>query len=215
LTDGGWTKWWWTRVDQIGQWSADERRAVALIALTWCVASVICSYPALYFLVRVVHLRFGTSLLISFAFALVTNIPAHRGLATTLFPRTIRSGDDAAALRLGGRVYLPTSEFWIRGFWWIDTTTARGDWSNEQMKVRLRILFISFLIFVPVFLAEAALMMAWGASELVAALVGTAVNLPLACYTGRRIAVRLWPELVQKADDDAVRSANRSIPPRL
>jgi hypothetical protein len=115
--DGGWTKWWWLRVDQLGQWSVEERRAVGLVALTWFVASVVWSYPVLYFLNRVFRLDFETSLVVSLVFALLTNIPALRGLVTTLFPRAIRLGDDAAALRLGGQVYLPKNEFWIRGFW--------------------------------------------------------------------------------------------------
>jgi hypothetical protein len=91
----------------------------------------------------------------------------------------------------------------------------RGGWSDEQMKVRLRIFLIAFIIFLPVFLVAAVLLMASGASELVAALIGTAVILPLALYASRRIAMCRWPELVQKADDDAVKLDDRSIPPRV
>ncbi|MHC2250738.1 hypothetical protein ACVILK_000430 [Bradyrhizobium embrapense] len=113
------------------------------------------------------YLQLGSkrSLVVWLIAAWPLNLPGLRGLASTLFPREVMRGDDAAAERLGGRVHLPTNEFWVRGFWWIDAVPIKGSWSAEQMQVRERTLLIALCIFVPTLLAIACEMMSRGIGE--------------------------------------------------
>jgi hypothetical protein len=142
------------------------------------------------------------------------SLPTLRSLTSNIFPNLATRGDDAAAVRLGGRVYLPSNEFWIRGFWWIDISLVKGNWSDEQAKVRGRIFIIAFCIFVPVFCLLAVQLISHGIRERIAALVAVAASMPPALYAARRICIACWPALVQKADNDAVELINRSVPPR-
>ena len=210
----GWTRWWWLRFDQAGQWSAIERRAVHRFLLTWAFAAMVTGLPAWLFLNDYLQLGTKRSLIVWLIVAWPLNLPGLRGLASTLFPRAVVGGDNAAAERLGGCVYLPTNEFWIRGFWWIDALPIKGSWSTEQMQVRERALLIALCIFVPTLLVIACEMMSRGVSERSSALFAFLLAAPTALYSARRISVARWPALVKKADDDAVRLANKSVPPR-
>jgi hypothetical protein len=213
-SEGGWTKWWWLRFGQVGAWSGDERRAFGFFILTWGMAVAISAYPALILFTKLLGLSPKGSVIVWLIIAWPINLPGLRGLTSTLFPRTVIRGDDAAARRLGGRVFLPTNEFWIRNLWWIDVSLAKGIWSDEQMKVRGRTFLVSLCIFVPAFLIVASQLMSFGISERVSALIAFALIVPCALYAGRRFLILRWPDLVKKADDDAVAIVNRSIPPR-
>lgn len=213
-SEGRWTKWWWLRFDQVGAWSGDERRALGFFILTWGMAVAISAYPALIFFNKVLGLSRKGSVIVWLIVAWPINLPGLRSLTSTLFPRTVIRGDDAAARRLGSRVFLATNEFWIRNFWWIDVSLAKGTWSDEQNTVRGRTLSVSLCIFVPVFLIVAGQLMSFGMSERISALIAFVLIMPCALYTGRRFSILRWPDLVKKADDDAVAIVNRSIPPR-
>lgn len=174
----------------------------------------VTGYPAGLILNKLLGLNCSRSLMVWLVVAWPINIPGLRGLTSTFFPSAVIHGDDAAAARLGGRVYLPTNEFWIRGFWWVDATPIRGAWSDEQMKVRERIFAIALCIFVPAFLMLARALTVNGLSMRMSALIAFVLTMPCALYAGRRISIRRWPDLVGKADDDAVKLDNRSVPPR-
>ena len=175
---------------------------------------MVTGLPAWLFLNDYLQLGTKRSLIVWLIVAWPLNLPGLRGLASTLFPRAVVGGDNAAAERLGGCVYLPTNEFWIRGFWWIDALPIKGSWSTEQMQVRERALLIALCIFVPTLLVIACEMMSRGVSERSSALFAFLLAAPTALYSARRISVARWPALVKKADDDAVRLANKSVPPR-
>lgn len=211
----GWTRWWWLRVDQVGEWSRIELRAALYFFLTWTFAVIATGVPAWFFLNDYLRLGPQRSLVVWLIVAWPLNLPGLRGLASTLFPQAVISGDDAAAERLGGRVYLPTNEFWIRNFWWIDALPIAGSWTDNQMRVRERTLLIAFCVFVPTLLAVAGGMMSQGISERSSALFAFLLAAPVALYSARRVSIARWPELVRKADDDAVRLANGSVPPRV
>ncbi len=211
----GWTRWWWLRVDQAGQWSAIERRAVHRFLLTWTFTVIVTGLPAWPFLHEFLGFSAPTSLILWLTLAWPLNLPTIRGLTSTFFPGAVICGDDLAAERLGGRVDLPTNEFWIRNFWWIDALPIKGSWSDEQMKIRERALVIAALIFVLGLLIIAREMMAHGFNERTSAFVAFLSIAPIALYAARRICMARWPELVNKADDDAVRLANKSVPPRM
>jgi hypothetical protein len=212
--ENGWTKWWWLRLDQLSSWSIEEWRAFLAFAVTFVTAALILSYPTLLVLNNVLELNRNKSLPICLILVCLFTLPALRGLTSSVFPRLVIKGDDAAAARLGGRVYLPTDEFWIRQFWWIDLSLAEGKWSVEQTKVRARIFLIAFCTFVPVFGILALQLISGGISERIAALIALVVTMPPSLYVGRKICISRWPALVQKADDDAVERTKSSIPPR-
>jgi hypothetical protein len=212
--ENGWTKWWWLRLDQLLNWSIEERRAFLAFAGTFVTAALVLSYPTLLVLNNVLELNRNKSLLICFILVFLFTLPALRGLTSSVFPGLVVKGDDAAAARLGGRVHLPTNEVWIRRFWWIDLSLAEGKWSVEQTKVRARIFLIAFCAFVPVFGVLALQLVSGGIGEPVAALIALVVTMPPSLYVGRKICISRWPALVQKADDDAVELTKNSIPSR-
>ena len=214
LSGGRWTKWWWLRLDQAGAWSKSERRAVLRFLLTWMFCVILISIPALPFLIKFLALGPTPSLVVWFFFGWPLSLPSVRRLTSAFFPRAVMLGDDAAAERLGGRVHLPSNEFWIRGFWWIDAVPIKGNWSDEQIKVRARTLAIALCIFLPTFFVLADWMASRGVRVRIAALVAFVLAASVALYSARRISVALWRDLVRKADDDAVRLADLSVPPR-
>ncbi len=209
-----WTKWWWLRADHVRAWSADERRAFVVLLLTWIVTATPFSLVVWSVLLRLVSMSSVTSLTASLLVALAIGFPGLRGLASSIFPEIIASGDDAAAARLGGKVYLPTDERWVRGLWWLDPSAGVSDWSAEQVKVRQRIFGIGLFIFLSCFLSVASLLMACGMSERIAAIVSFVTTMPAALYAARQITKTNWPDLIRKADDDAVKLANKAVPPR-
>jgi hypothetical protein len=211
---GMWTKWWWLRIDQLMNWSIDEKHAFLAFVATFVTAALIVSYPVFLFLNNFLDLPREASRLICLILVWPIVLPSLRGLTSSVFPHIVIKGDDAAAARLGGRVFLPLNEFWIRGFWWIDLSLASGKFSDEQTKVRARIFCIAFVVFVPVFSLLALQLIGSGISERAAALIAFVVAAPLATYAGRRMCISRWPDLAQKADDDAVERMKNSIPPR-
>jgi hypothetical protein len=205
---GRWTKWWWLHLDQMETWSATEFQAFGAFVLIWIAKTVLYAWLVLITLHSLEWVNTATSVFFSILLALPASIPGLRGLTTTFFRNAVIKGDDAAANRLGGQVNLPANEFWTRGFWWIDFFPIGG--SETQAKARQRMLVITAIIFIPSFVPLAHILMSYGASEHLAALISLIATMPAAFYAARRIAILFWPELIQSGDE-AVTKANNSV----
>jgi hypothetical protein len=207
MTDGTnqWTKWWWLRLDQIVDWSADEWRAFAAFMFIWT------SEAAVFALIAWIKLR-PAPWLVGFFIVLPLTFFGLRGITTGFFRNTITRGDDAAAARLSGRVSLPTNESWIRATWWIDTRNTSG--TEAQKGARRWMMGISCLVLLFAFLMLDLILKAFGVSDRPAAIISLTTMLIPAFYAGRRISVLSRPELIEKADEDAIAQENRVVPPR-
>ena len=208
MTDAtnNYSKWWWLRLDQMVNWSADEWRAFAAFVITWTLMVAMLALLARLKLQSAPWL--GGFLLI-----LPLSFTGLRDIAAGLFSKTITKGDDAAAARLGGRVYLPTNGSWVRATWWIDTH-AYSSGTEAQKRARRRMLGISFLILIPAFISFALLLERFGVGERLAAVVSLTATIIPAFYAGRRICVMSWPMLIDEADNDAIAAENDLVPPR-
>jgi hypothetical protein len=207
-----WTKWWWLRIDQIASWSRRERRAAVAFVLTWLVTASLSAVWGWALLVGLHVLDHESRLLFSFLVALSGILFGLRTLTTVLFRDIVMSGDDAAAGRLGGRVYLPTNEAWIKGTWWfLDKSIGL---TETQRSAQRRTLTIFIVILLLTFLPSLHLLTALGASEGETLLIGSLTVLPAELYIARRIAKWCWPDLIEKADKHAVTDWNKDIPPR-
>jgi hypothetical protein len=99
-----WTKWWWVRLYQIPSWSSDERRAFWAFVVTFFIAALILTYPVLLFFNNVLEQDPKKNLLIWLILMWPVTLPGLRGLTSNIFPDSVIRGDDAAAVRLSGRV---------------------------------------------------------------------------------------------------------------
>jgi hypothetical protein len=200
-------------VYSIRSWSPNECRAFSAFALTFFGAAVVFGVLTSLFYAAF-HLEVRASYLIWFALTLTAAGPSLRNLTTSLFPNIVRKGDDDAATRLGGRVYLPTNKFWIRNFWWLDLSLASSKWSPEENFIRGRMFLIGFFISLPLLLLVGWVMTEFGFNERVALITSLLAALPPAFYGARKICISSWPVISQKAEDAAVNRDNQSIPPR-
>jgi hypothetical protein len=206
-----WTKWWWLRMDQIADWSADERRAFVAFTLTWIGKATLFASLGWGILLGLQVLSPGSSLLFSWLVALSGSLFGLRALTTQLFRDTVMTGDDAAATRLGGRVYLPTNESWIGSSWFLDKSIGITEAQREAQR-RMALIFLVILLLT--FLPSTYLLMAFGASEGLALLIVLLTILPADLYAARRVSIFVWPDLIKKADDDAIARENEINPPR-
>jgi hypothetical protein len=192
-----WSKWWWLRIDQIGAWSADERRAFGVFLLAWVVTALPFAIFGWVGLLRLTPINSAGASLISIFVALLANFPGVRRLASSQFPEIIIKGDDASAARMGGQVYLPSNERWIRGSWWLNSIGLVSDWSPEQKTVRARIYGIALFVFTPSFAWLASLLTPYFASKGLAAAISLLVTAPSALLLAHSIAKSQWPDLVK------------------
>jgi hypothetical protein len=118
-------------------------------------------------------------------------------------------GDDAAADRLGGRVYLPISEPSVG--WFFDRSTGKTE-AQRVAQRRMAVIFIPILLVT--FLPSVYLLMNLGMSEGLALLIVLLTILPADLYAVRRIAIWWWPDLVRQADKDTISRENGINPPR-
>ena len=201
----GWTRWWWLRMDQMGAWSGDERLAFVTFVLTWVGISTLFASYGWSILLGLKVLGPTTSLLFSWFVSLSGCLFCTRVQTTQLFRDIVVNGDDAAATRLRGRVYLPTNNAW----WFLDRR-LRG--TKAQLEARQRIGLIFIVILLLTFLPSVYLLMHFGASEGLALLIVLFTMLPSDLYAAHGIAI--WPELVRQADKDAIAKENEINPPR-
>ncbi|MGJ4945663.1 hypothetical protein ACQR1W_34240 [Bradyrhizobium sp. HKCCYLS1011] len=207
-----WSKWWWLRVSSIPHWSSDERRAAATFCVTCLVA---CLFLSVVFAGCISPLRFSfdLTLSVSFGIALLATVPNLRGLTTALFPNTIQKGDQAAADRVGGEVFLPDEKI-KPTLWWCDYHPgASHNISWEEQHIKIAIFLIAILIFFPCILyLPRYLMERFGltqSSSLVAIILAI---LPLSLIVARKLSIRIWPDIARRAEENAVARCNPPKP---
>jgi hypothetical protein len=207
------TKWWWLRFDQIAHWSARERRAFLAFLLVFVGKATLFASVGWGLLFKLNVLEPGPRLLFSWLVALSGSLFGLRGLTTQLFRDVVMAGDDAAAGRLGGRVYLPTDKSSIAGMWWfLDKTPWR---TKAQLSAQRRMVPIFLVLLFLTFLPALYFLKNLGASEGVAILIVLLTVVPIDLYVTRRTAIRFWPDLIQQADADAISRPDEDEPPRI
>jgi hypothetical protein len=98
---------------------------------------------------------------------------------------------------------------WIQRFWWLDLSLywhwqpEQYRWSPEEVWTRGTIWTIAVGLFVLPYFGVYAITTALGVDGRIGALFALFAALPPALGFARVIAVRLWPETVRKADENA------------
>jgi hypothetical protein len=195
-----WSKWWWLQIYSIPTWSADERRAAGVFGATFLAAFLFMgSFLAFY--ISVLKFELYVTLTASIAISLWVAIANVRGMASEVFPGTIRKGDEAAAKRLGGTVVLPDES---PGLWWINYGAGTNKISPEEKFTRIAIFFIAMPIFFPAALFFPPHLMVWlDVSKRTAILATMVTMLPLSFFIGRKLTACMWPDVVRRADENA------------
>jgi hypothetical protein len=200
-----WSKWWWLKIYSISTWSPDERRAAGAIWGTFLVAFLLV---ASVFVVSISTLKFDPKVASvgAIAVSLLIVAPGMRGLASNFFPNTIKRGDEAAAKRTGGTVFLPEES---PGLWWL-TSDGIGPYSREERFIALMIFLIAMLIFCPTALYFPPRLMAWFDLSKRTAILSIMLTVgPLSYFIGRRLSTWLWPDATRTAHENAWARFNR------
>jgi hypothetical protein len=95
-----WSKWWWLQISSIPAWSADERRAAVVLAVTGLVGFLI-TWTAFAFLIAAMKFELGETLILSFLIVLITLGRTIARVADNVFPVIVAKGDEEAARRVG------------------------------------------------------------------------------------------------------------------
>ena len=193
-------RWWWLRLDLVPTWSPDERRAAGVFYGVFLATLLLVGAVLTFYISR---LKFDPemTLIASIGLSLLTVIPSLRGLATRIFPATIKCGDEAAAKRVGGEVILPEKG---PGLWWINYGAGTNMISRDEQFVRVAIFAIAMLVFCPSALYFPPHLMIWlDVSKRTSILATLVTMLPLSFVIGRKLSVWLWPDVVRRADENA------------
>lgn len=205
-----WSKWWWLRVSSIPDWSADELRAAATFCATCLVA---CLFLSILFAACLSSLRlgFGLTFSVSAGIALMTTLPVLRDLTTDLFPNAIRKGDQAAAGKVGGEVFLSDEK--QPTLWWCDYHPgASHKISWEEQNIKIAIFLIAILIYLPcMYYLSPYLMGRFGLTESTS-LLATMPMLPVSLAIGRKLSIRIWPDIAKRAEQNAIARYNPPKP---
>ena len=102
----------------------------------------------------------------------------------------------------GGAAKLLMSAWWLNFFW-------TPKWSNEETSIRGRIWALAVVVFLLAYIPEMVILDAVGIDRHISAIIGLFTCCPLALIAGRRMSVRLWPDLVKKADENATKRIGR------
>jgi hypothetical protein len=90
------------------------------------------------------------------------------------------------------------------GLWWIDYGPGNYPCSSEEQFVRVAIFIVAMLIFFPSVLYLPSYLMIWFEVGKRASILSTiAAMLPLSYFIGRKLIVRIWPEVTRRADENA------------
>jgi hypothetical protein len=205
------TKWWWLRIDQISNWSAEEGRGARAIGLTFVGVSILSFFCCFALLLR---FDVGATLrvIVSLVIALVLTLAYARQIAGDLFPALVQAGDAAAAHRLGGWELGMSDPLPFLSIWWLDYKFTHG-WSTEERWTRNAILAIAAVLFLAPFSFELRFLENLGVSKNTSAVILVLIVLPLTLCLSRLICVLMWPDYVRRADDLArQRQNNRKSP---
>jgi hypothetical protein len=190
-----WTKWWWLRVYQWGNWSVEERRASILLWLT-CAGVVVLVFLLILARLSTLHLDAGWTVVIALGAALLITLPSAR-IASGFFPAKVDAGDAAAAERLGGSVPEIIDQPRFPSLWWLDYKSRGIWWSPEEIATRRTIWTFAGLSF----LVEALLALAFlhGMNQRVVA-IGLLFGFALSLFLSRWLCGLIWPDDVKHAD---------------
>ncbi len=86
--------------------------------------------------------------------------------------------------------------------WWMDFGDGSKSTTEEYLG-RKRIWGLAAPIMIPLLIIGSRLMVWLGIDRNSAALIAVPIFLPLSVYLSSRMAKRLWPALLRKAEDDA------------
>ena len=190
-----WTKWWWLRVGQWGNWSTEERRASTLLWLTLA-GAVTSVFLLLWVRLSTLHLGADWTVAISLGGTLLTTLPCAR-LASDFFPAKVDAGDVAAAKRLGGSVPDIIDRPRFPSLWWLNYRASGIYWSLEEISTRRKIWGFAVLSFFVQFLF--AITFLHGMNQRVVA-IGLMFGFALSLCLSRLLCVLIWPDDVKRAD---------------
>jgi len=194
-----WSKWWWLQIYLIPAWSADERRAAVAFVVT-LLAAFLFMASFLTFYIAMLKFELYVTLTAAIAISLLATIPNCRGMASELFPNTIKKGDEAAAERVGCKVLLPDES---PGLWWIDYRSTYGR-SPEEIFTRNAIFCIALPTCFPLLIFFPRHLMDWFDVGKRTSILATLVAIvPLGFFIGRKLTAWMWPDVVRKADENA------------
>jgi hypothetical protein len=200
-----WSKWWWFQLYSLPAWSADERRAAIVHAVT-ALAVFLVTWATFAFFIAAMKFEFNVTLIVSFLIVLLGLGRTIARVADNIFPDTVAKGDQAAARRVGSKVYFPDES---PGIWWTSYRTMGNKSQEEDFVVRvvycvaLPILFPTLLILPPL------LRILFELDKRTSILATMVTTVPLAFVFGRKICAWGWPDISGKADANAWARFNR------
>jgi hypothetical protein len=204
-----WSKWWWLQIYSVPTWSADERRAAGAFGITF-LATFLFMELVLGFFISKLQFALYVTLTASIAISLWMVISSIRGIASEVFPDTIRKGDEAAVKRLGGSVVLSDES---PGLWWINYGAGSSKISPEEKFTRIAIFFIAMPIFFPAAVYFPPHLVVWfDVGKRTSILATMVAMLPLSFFIGRKLSAWMWPDVVRKADENAFARFNHRKP---
>jgi hypothetical protein len=205
-----WSRWWWLQIYSIPTWSADERRAAGAFAVAFLATFLLMGLAFGYFILRL-QFTLNVALIGSAAFSLFFAARYVRGMASDFFPDTITKGDEAAAKRVGGKVSLPEQS---PGLWWTDYGPG-ADYkrSGEETFTRNAIFLIALPLSCPGLIYLPPLLMSWfHVTKRTSILAAVFIMVPLSFFIGRRLTAWMWPDVVRRADENALARVNHREP---
>jgi hypothetical protein len=87
--------------------------------------------------------------------------------------------------------------------WWLGLRTTK--WSAEEILVVQRIYGLLAVSFFLIFIPQVVTLVAIGIDPLRVLFIGMLTSFPLSFIAGRRLCVRLWPDLTKRADENAAK----------
>jgi hypothetical protein len=202
-----WSKWWWLQIYSIPRWSPDERRAASAFAVTFLVAFLFMG-SLLSFYISVLRFELYVTLTASIAISLWLATSSVRRMASEFFPGTIKRGDEAAAKRLGGTVFLPDEN---PGLWWIDYNATYNRSNEETFTVRVIFCIALPLCFLALISVPPRLQVLLDVSKRASILATFALVVPLCFFIARRLTAWMWPDVVRRADANAFARYNHHM----
>jgi hypothetical protein len=200
-----WSKWWWLQIYALPAWSADERRAAVVRAVT-ALAVFLLTWTAFAYFIAAMKFEINQTLIISFLIVLIALGRTIARIADDIFPGTVAKGDQAAARRVGGTLYFPDES---PGLWWVSYRTMSNNSQEENFVIRI-VYCVALPILFPTLLILPALLRILFELDKRTSIIATMVTMvPLAFFGGRKICAWVWPDISRKADAIASARFNR------
>jgi hypothetical protein len=104
-----------------------------------------------------------------------------------------------------------TEEHWTK-WWWVTYFADFRAWTAEERNVRLALGLSTIPVMLLVCFITAALLRLLGVEQHVAAILAGAISTVAAFLAARPIAMVLYPDSLQKADENSKKAAGRIVP---